>query len=99
MNIEAGDVLVFVGNKKGQPLDEHFRNFTIGKRYEVSSVMLVQYDIDEVTSVGGNCIIFKGETYGCNVESVDEYFVRQEEWRDGLLSKILPKSLMKLIKR
>ena len=100
MDIKIGDVLVFAGHREGREPDHHFKNFKIGKRYEISDITSVYYDLDEVTRVGGNCVLFKGETYGCHVENIEIYFVHQDEWREGLLSKILPSSIVKyFIKR
>jgi len=99
MDIEVGDVLVFAGHRDGEELDFHFKNFKVGKRYEVSGFTDVYYEIDEVTSLGGKCVLFKGESYGCREENLDTYFVRQQDWREGLLSKLLPRYLMELIRK
>lgn len=100
MDIKIGDVLVFAGHREGRELDHHFKNFKIGKRYEISDITSVVYDIDEVTRMEGSCVLFKGETYGCHEENIEIYFVHQDEWREGLLSKILPSSIVKyFIKR
>lgn len=99
MDIEVGEVLVFAGHRDGKELDYHFKNFKVGKRYEVSGFTDVYYEIDEVTSVGGKCVLFKGESYGCREENLDTYFVRQQDWREGLLSKLLPRYLMELIRK
>ena len=99
MDIEVGEVLVFAGHREGKEMEHHFKNFKIGKRYEVSGFTDVYYEIDEVTSLGGKCVLFKGESYGCREENLDTYFVRQQDWREGILSKILPSYLMNLIKK
>lgn len=100
MDIKIGDVLVFAGHREGREPDHHFKNFKIGKRYEVSGFTDVYYEIDEITSMGGKCVLFKGESYGCIEENLETYFVHQDEWREGLLSKILPSSIVKyFIKR
>ena len=99
MDIEVGEVLVFAGHREGKEMEHHFKNFKIGKRYEVSGFTDVYYEIDEVTSLGGKCVLFKGESYGCREENLDTYFVRQQDWREGILSKILPSYLMNLIRK
>lgn len=98
MKIKIGDVLVFAGRKDGRNLEEHFKNFTVGKRYEISNITSVVYDIDEVTRMEGKCVLFKGETYGCHEENLDIYFVHQSEWRESLISKILPKQIFNILK-
>lgn len=99
MDVKIGEVVVFAGRRDGKALDDHFTYFRIGKRYEISDIISVQYDIDEVTRLGGQCVLFKGESHGCHLESIGDYFVHQAEWRDSLLSKILPNYIMKIIKK
>lgn len=99
MRIEEGEVLVFVGRKDGGQMDDHFRNFKVGERYEISDITTTYYDIDEYTRMGGRCVLFKDFNYGCHEENLDIYFVRQDEWRESLLSKILPKQIIKILKK
>lgn len=98
MEIKIGDVLVFAGHREGRALDSHFKNFKIGKRYEVSGFTDVYYEIDDVTRMGGSCVLFKGESHGCREENLDTYFVRLSEWRESLISKILPKQIFNILK-
>jgi len=88
---EIGQVLVFKGAQKPEDsrMEAHFKNFKVGKRYEVSGIIHVGYDMDDMHAYSSMAVIFRDETFGCHLDIVWEYFVPQSEWREGLLSKII----------
>jgi hypothetical protein len=88
MNIKIGDVLVFIGRKDGGKLCKHFKNFQIGKRYEISHITQTWYEMDESNRMEGYCVLFKNSKYGCYEDQISDYFVYQFEWRDSLISSI-----------
>lgn len=98
MKVSKGDELVFAGKKGGGKIDGHFSNFRIGKTYVVSDVTHVGYDLDDVHRFDSMCVLFKDETYGCHLESIDAYFVPKKEWRDSILYKILPNRIIEILK-
>jgi hypothetical protein len=99
MKVSKGDELVFAGRKDGGKLDSHFRNFRIGKTYVVSDIARVGYDLDDIYRFDSTCVLFKDETYGCHLESIDTYFVHKGEWRDSILYKILPRRIIEILKK
>jgi len=89
---EKGDVLVFAGKAEAEAdsrVGDHFKNFKKGKRYVVSDIIHVGYDMEDSIAYSSMAVIFKDEMFGCHLDSVWDYFVPQEEWRDGILSKII----------
>jgi hypothetical protein len=91
----SGDTLFFVGRKDGGVCDEHFKNFEIGKGYEISTITYVSYDLDDITGYSSYCVLFENSMYGCQVDYVNDYFVTQEEWRSSQIEKTISNDIKK----
>ncbi len=89
MNLQVGEVLVFIGNKTLQ--NSHYDNFEIGKSYKISRLENILYDIDEVTGYNSDCVLFENHSHGCLISSLKDYFVTIEDYRNNKIDKIIRK--------
>jgi hypothetical protein len=88
MNLKVGDLLVFVGNKNLQ--SKHYdENFEVGKSYRISRIEKIAYDLDDSVGYNNECIIFENHTHGSYLDSVLNYFVTIEDYRNSKIEKII----------
>ena len=59
MKFEVGDVLVFTGNKTGDP---HYNNFVVGQSYRIQDISVL-YDTDSINVNDNNYVIFNDFKY------------------------------------
>lgn len=82
--MKIGDVLVFVGQDQN---DEHFKNFTYGKKYKIKDF---HNDLPDADGNGYHtAVFFEKNTWGCLLINLKKYFVMLEEYRDNKIKKIL----------
>ena len=88
MDLKLGDVLVFVGNERLR--NKHYDdNFELGKRYKISRLEKIGYDIDEVSGYNSDCVLFENHPYGCLISSLMDYFMHIDEYRDKKINTII----------
>ena len=83
MKFLIGDVLVFIGNKTGDP---HYNNFVVGKSYRIQNISLL-YDNDLFSD--NNYVLFNDSEYGALTCYIPFNFVHLDDYRDDKLNKIL----------
>jgi hypothetical protein len=88
MNLKVGDILVFIGNKNLQ--SKHYdENFEIGKSYKISRIEKIEYDIDDIIGYSSECVLFEKHTHGCHSNSIKNYFLSIEDYRNSKIEKII----------
>jgi hypothetical protein len=81
--MEVGKTYVFIGESVK---DEHFKNFTYGNNYKISSIStLADTDIygDSVA------ILFENFSHGCLDYHFKNYFINLEDFRNKKIKKII----------
>lgn len=82
--MKIGDVLVFIDE---DTKDEHFRNFTYGKKYKIKDFHSELPDAD--TNGFHTAVFFEDTKWGCLMVNIDKYFVRLDELRNNQIKKII----------
>lgn len=86
MKFAVGDVLVFTGNKNGDP---HYNNFVVGQSYRIQDISVL-YDSDSSYYISdNNYVIFNDFKYGALSCYIPLHFVQLDDYRDGKLDQIL----------
>ena len=85
MKFEVGDVLVFTGNKTGDP---HYNNFVVGQSYRIQDISVL-YDTDSVNVSDNNYVIFNDFKYGALSCYIPLHFIHRDDYRDDKLNQIL----------
>jgi hypothetical protein len=85
MKFEVGDVLVFTGNKTGDP---HYNNFVVGQSYRIQDISVL-YDTDSINVSDNNYVIFNDFKYGALSCYVPLHFEHLDDYRDEKLNQIL----------
>jgi len=81
--MKVGEIYIFIGESVK---DEHFKNFTYGNNYKISSIStLADTDIygDSVA------ILFENFSHGCLNYHFNKYFITLEDFRNQQLSEII----------
>ncbi len=81
--MKVGEIYVFIGESVK---DEHFKNFTYGNNYKISSIStLADTDIygDSVA------VLFENFRYGCLDYHFNTYFITLEDFRNTKIKKII----------
>jgi hypothetical protein len=80
-NYEIGDILIFKGESN---------RFKTGKKYEISQISIIDYEIDDIDHNYGNQVLyFKCTDFGCFAKYADDNFETLEEYRNNKLREIL----------
>jgi hypothetical protein len=83
MKFEVGDVLVFTGNKTGDP---HYNNFVVGQSYRIQDISCLDYD----TNINDNTyVLFNDFKYGALSCYIPLHFVQLDDYRDEKINLIL----------
>jgi hypothetical protein len=85
MKFEVGDVLVFTGNKTGDP---HYNNFVVGQSYRIQDISVL-YDTDSLNMNDNNYVIFNNFKYGALSCYIPLYFVHLDDYREEKINQIL----------
>lgn len=85
MKLEVGDVLVFTGNKTGDP---HYNNFVVGESYRIQDISIL-YDADTTNIENNNYVVFTDFKYGALSCYVPLHFAHLDDYRDEKLNQIL----------
>ena len=82
MKLEVGDVLVFTGNKTGDP---HYNNFVVGESYRIQDISYLDYD----NTIDNTYVIFNDFKYGALSCYIPLHFVHLDDYRDEKINQIL----------
>lgn len=84
MNFKVGDVLVFTGNKTGDP---HYNNFVVGQSYKIQDISCLDYDNTDIND--NNYVVFYDFKYGALFCYIPLHFVHLDDYRDDKINLIL----------
>lgn len=82
--MQVGDTLVFIGKNVK---DDHFKNFTYGRKYIIEDFFSNLPDADSLGT--HTAIFFKDIKFGCLMSKIDTYFLPLEKYRNLKLKNIL----------
>jgi hypothetical protein len=85
MKFEVGDVLVFTGNKTGDP---HYNNFVVGHSYRIQDISVL-YDTDISILTDNSYVLFENFKYGALSCYVPLHFVHLDDYREDKINQIL----------
>ena len=83
MKLNVGDVLVFIGNKTGDP---HYNNFVVGKSYRIQDISFL---CDNDIFLDNNYVLFNDSEYGALTCYIPFNFVHLDDYRDEKINLIL----------
>lgn len=82
--MKIGDTLVFISEDSD---DEHFKNFTYGKKYKIKDFHSELPDADQ--NGYHTAVFFEDTKWGCLLVNIQKYFVLLDEHRDNKIKKII----------
>ena len=85
MKLEVGDVLVFTGNKTGDP---HYNNFIVGQSYRIQDISTLR-DFEGSSLFDNGYILFNDSKYGALSCYIHLHFVHLDDYRDEKINQIL----------
>lgn len=86
--MKIGDTLVFISEDSD---DEHFKNFTYGKKYKIKDYTHSEIFNTEIFNDDGHhtAVFFEDTKWGCLLVNIKKYFVLLDDYRDNKINQII----------